>query len=205
MTTASGIHPELRGQADTGGALVALLRRAVVVALCSQMVGCTFLYCSGGGPLRREELGDWVGLAARPAPESEELASLVKGLKLLDNSFLGSHHSYLEGPSIRTLHYGSYREVPFTPARHLMVKGEFNPWLRLLPGVRRGDWLYYNSAREDYRTFYAREREWGGGLLVTERLLAGSHSEAYDLTTRRRVAAQASLCVLAEVLVFHVR
>ena len=91
--------------------------------------------CSGGGPLRREELGDWAGMAPKPAPDAKQLEALVRGLKTTTNmSFIG-RFSLPGDASVFSLNCGQYYEVPFTPAPGLVVKGRMNPWLHLLPTV----------------------------------------------------------------------
>lgn len=159
------------------------------------MSGCTFFAASGGGPLKRSELGDWVGIREEALPEHEALSSIVKDLEYCSSSPLSGMYFFKEGPWASAqrgpawLNYGDPREIPFFPARGLTVKGKFNPWLRLIPSSRHGDWLYYGP-KSGSRQFYASENEWGGGMLIGDFLLAGDQANAYDIATRERVAAR---------------
>lgn len=156
------------------------------------MSGCTFFAASGGGPLKRSELGDWVGIKAETLPKPEAICSIVKDLEHCSSDWLAGTYSFQEdtpfvGPSF--LYFGDPREIPFFPARSLTVKGRFNPWLRLIPSSRHGDWLYFSS-QSGSRQFYASEDEWGAGILIGDFLLAGDQANAYDIATRERVAAR---------------
>ena len=169
--------------------LVQILFLLFVISLMS---GCTFFAASGGGPLKRSELGDWAGIRAEAPPEPEALSSIVKDLEHCSLDWFAGTYSFQEdipfGGSF--LYYGNPYEIPFIPARGLTIKGKFNPWLRLIPGSRHGDWLYF-SPKSGTRRFYASENEWGGGmLLIGDLLFAGDQVNAYDITTRERVAAR---------------
>jgi len=167
--------------------------------------GCTFFGAKGGGPLKRSELGAWAGISAQPVPEAERLSALVKGLKLTAlNPFTGEY-SWDGGPCGASLGFGDPREIPFTPARGMRVKGRFDPWARLLPGSRHGDWLYYAESRGDHREFYASETEWDLGALFLGYLLANDQADAFDVASRERVAAQRTDLFLTLLVCMRVR
>jgi len=165
---------------------VQLLLVACVLALTT---GCTFFGASGGGPLTRSQLGDWAGIEDEGAPQAEALAAIVTKIEgYSSNPFAGK--MYLKKDAWgSSLNYGDPREIPFTPTRGLHVKGKLNLWLRLIPCKRRGDWLYF-SPESGKRRFYASESEWGTGMLIGDFLLAGDRANAYDIATRRRIAAR---------------
>ncbi len=151
--------------------------------------GCAFFAASGGGPLDRAQLGDWAGIKDEGAPQAEALAAIVQTIEGYSmNPFAGEIHLVKDGLG-SSLNYGDPREIPFTPTRGLHLKGKSNPWLRLIPSKRHGDWLYY-SPESGKRRFYASESEWGAGMLIGDFLLAGDRANAYDIATRQRVAAR---------------
>ncbi len=179
--------------------------RLLLAHFCVFMTaGCTFFGASGGGPLSRSELGDWAGINDDGPPQAEALAALVEGIEACSmNPFSGELHLTKDGWG-SALNFGDPREIPFTPTRGLHIKGTFNPWLRLIPSSRHGDWLYY-SPNSDRRRFYASEDEWGAGMLVGDFLLAGDQANAYDIATRRRVAARKTTVVLSLIGYMRVR
>jgi len=161
----------------------------LVLFVVSLTTGCTFFAASGGGPLRRSQLGDWAGIKEEGPPQPEALSEIVKDLEGCSmNPFTGE--VYLrKDPWGSSLNFGDPREIPFVPTRGLCVRGKFNPWLRLIPSKRHGDWLYY-TPESDARRFYASESEWGAGILIGDFLLAGDQADAYDIATQERVAAR---------------
>ena len=167
--------------------------------------GCMFFAAKGGGPLKRSELGAWAGIAASPLPDAERLSALVKRLKLTRMNIFTGRYSQVRGPLAADLNFGHPCEYPFTPARGMRVKGRFNQWPRLLPGSRHGDWLYYVESRGNHREFYASETDWDCGFLVLGYLLADDQVDAFDVTTRERVAAQKSNIFLTPLVYMRVR
>ena len=168
--------------------------------------GCSFFALPGGGPLERDELGDWAGIAARPLPEPQHLQARVKRLAFCAHDPLDSEYSWQGGPwGCELLSFGAPREVPFTPAWGLQVMGRFNRWLRLLPGRRHGDWLYRHPSGAGSRQFYASQDEWGAGLILGDLLLRGAVCNACDVATRERVAAQQSAIVLSALGYVRIR
>ena len=160
-----------------------------VLFVISLTNGCAFFGASGGGPLSRTQLGDWAGIKDEGAPQPEALMAVVQTIEGYSmNPFAGEIHLKKDGWG-SSLNYGDPREIPFTPTRGLHIKGKFNPWLRLIPSKRHGDWLYYKPQSSD-RRFYASEGEWGSGMLFADFLLAGDKANAYDIATRQRVAAR---------------
>jgi len=156
----------------------------VVVLFVLAQSGCTFFACSGGGPLKREELGDWAGIPPKPPPDAKELESLVSKLKLTPNRTFAGKFSLRGDSGAFSINYGGVQEIPFTPAPGLKVQGRVNHWLLFVPGPQHGEWLYHDPSKENRRQFYASEDEWD--CLVAW----GERADAYDVASRERVAAQ---------------
>ncbi len=178
----------------------------ILLVLCaiSLTSGCAFFGASGGGPLDRAQLGDWAGMKDDGAPQAEELSRIVTTLEGYTSTNLSGEMVLEKDGAFSFMNFGDPREVPFTPTRGLHVKGKFNPWLRIIPSKRHGDWLYY-SPESGKRRFYASENEWGPGILVADFLLAGDRANAYDITTRERVAARKTNVVLGLIGYVRVR
>jgi len=157
---------------------------AVAVMALAQ-TGCTmFIFCDGGGPMAKEELGDWLGLAPWPAPSAEELAELVADLKQVKHAGFAGRYSLPGDAAALSIKLFYLIDVPFTPAPGLVVKGRRNPWAAFVPGWHQGHWLYFDPQKPQGRTFYAAQRQWSALLASTDR------TEAYDVATRERVAAR---------------
>jgi len=187
-----------------GAAPMVMWRRRVGVALglaaalaCAGC--CRFRYADGGGPLAREELGDWAGMPPEPAPDASALAAKLADLKAIRlPSFrpLRGEYAYTEDPHWLSTEIPDPWDFPFAPARGLVVKGTFPFWARAVPGTRRGHYVYYQPANPAARAFYAVERQWGCGLFVGDFLWSTARVDAYDAATREPVAAKAIGCVL---------
>ena len=160
-----------------------LLAVAAVVALGQS--GCMFFAASGGGPLKRSELGDWAGMAPRPMPDAQQLKTLMADLKTLPNSTFTGRYSLRGDANVFATNFNEILDVPFTPAPGLRIKGRLNPWLRFVPGPQHGDWLYYDEKDASARQFYASEDEWD--VLVGW----GERVDCWDVATGQRVAARA--------------
>jgi len=165
-------------------------RRRTMWIACAAMVlalaqtGCTFFACSGGGPLRRGELGDWAGIAAEPIPSAQDVTTRMAALKGLSSNTFAGRYSMAGDSGALAFGWLGVASVPFTPAPGLMIKGRMNPWLRLLPCTQRGDWLYYDRGDKAARQFYAVERSW------SVLLAGGNRADAWDAASRQRVAAE---------------
>jgi len=159
---------------------------------------CSFLGASGGGPLTRQELGDWAGIPARAAPAPEELGPRLDALKAIPlPSFRPGRgeYAYTEGPHWLSTAIPDPWDSPFVPARGYVVKGTFPLWRRAVPCTRRGHFVYYapsGAARE----LYALEEQWGCGLFVGDFIWSSERADAYDVASRQRVAASTMGCVL---------
>ncbi|MFW6161503.1 MAG: hypothetical protein ACODAJ_01970 [Planctomycetota bacterium] len=158
--------------------LVAVAAAAAVVT----QAGCTFFGASGGGPLRRSELGDWAGMSEMTRPAG--LQSLVAELKETPNSPFTAKYSLRGDAALFSTNFNEILDVPFTPAPGLRIKGRLNPWLRFVPGPQSGDWLYYDESDPSARQFYAAEHEWDALVAWGERV------DAWDVATGERVAAR---------------
>lgn len=156
------------------------------LALTALMLnGCTmFIFCDGGGPMERSELGDWLGLAPKPAPEPEKLAKLVDELKQVRHAGFAGRYSLPGDAATLSLKLFFLFDVPFTPAPGLMVKGRRNPWLAFIPGGQRGEWLFYDPDRPGGKQFYTSQEQWDALLIWHDR------ADAYDVATRERLAAR---------------
>jgi len=164
--------------------LLRLLWAVAAAALALAPSGCTFFACSGGGPLRQRELGDWAGLAPRAAPAAARLEALTAELKATANRPFAGRYSLRGDASYCSMTLGQILDVPFGAAPGLRIKGRLNPWLRFVPGPQHGDWLYYDESGEATRRFYAWEDEW-------DALVAwGERAEACEIASRQRVAAR---------------
>ncbi len=149
--------------------------------------GCTmFIFCDGGGPMARDELGDWLGLAPKPAPEPEKLAKLVEDLRQVKHAGFAGRYSLPGDAASLSLNFFFLFDIPFTPAPGLVVKGRRNPWRAFVPGSHHGDWLYFDPDKRDPKQFYAAQDQW------TALLVWGDRADAYDVATRERVAARAT-------------
>ncbi|MBM4036725.1 MAG: hypothetical protein FJ291_33750 [Planctomycetes bacterium] len=162
------------------------IRNLLLVALALCLSGCTMFFCDGGGPLKREELGDWLGLAARPAPEPQKLAALVQELRQIKHAGFVGRYSLPGDASVLSLKFFFLFDIPFTPAPGLVVKGRRSPWLAFVPGGQRGRWLYFVPAKPAVKQFVALQEQWDALLVWFDRV------EAYDVATRERVAARRS-------------
>ncbi len=173
---------------------------AVVAGLAALglLAGCCPLHhVSGGGPLAREELGDWAGMAPRPAPEPAALAAKVAELKAIPlpsfRPFRGEY-AYSEGP--HWLSTGIPDPWDFPPARGMVVKGTFPFWARAIPCTRRGQYVYYSPSNPAARVIYATEEQWGCALFFGDFLWSHARVDAWDAASRERVAAKTMSCFL---------
>lgn len=155
--------------------------------------GCTFFACSGGGPLKREELGNWAGLRAWPEPAPRWLRRKLARLKTIKvpsfRPFAGEY-GYTEGPHWLSTSIPDAWDVPLTPAPGYEVRGTFSLWLRAVPSTRTGHWVYTPLSDGGGREFYAGETGWGFGLFVGDFLFSNTRAEAFDTERLERVAAQ---------------
>lgn len=162
-----------------------LLALVALAALALGQCGCTmFIFCDGEGPLAREELGDWLGLEARPAPEPAELAARVEELKGMQQAGFAGRYSLPGDAASLSFRLFFLFDIPFTPAPGLVVKGRRNPWLAFVPGGQRGDWLYFDPDKPAKKRFYASQDQWDALVVWCDR------TDAYDVATRERVAAK---------------
>jgi len=98
-----------------------------------------FIFCDGGGPMAKEELGDWLGLEALPAPEPEVLAERIADLKQVKHAGFAGRYSLPGDAASLSVKLFYAIEVPFTPAPGLVVKGRKTGSV-LVPGGQHGDW-----------------------------------------------------------------
>jgi hypothetical protein len=159
----------------------------VGLAVAVAQTSCTMVYCTGDGPLKREELGDWLGLAPKPAPEPQELQRRVAELKAVESGTFAGRFSMWGDSPVFDLNCGFLFEVPFTPAPGFVVKGRINRWALLWPGGQHGDWLFFDRVHKSVREFYISEDQWDFLVVGTDR------ADAYDVATRERVAAHATV------------
>lgn len=170
-----------------------------LLALGLMAGGCRFRYADGGGPLPREELGHWSGMAPEPAPDAATLAAKLAELKAIPlPSFrpLRGEYAYTEGPHWLSTAIPDPWDFPFAPARGLVVKGSFPFWARAIPGTRRGHYLFYKPSDPAARVIYATERQWGCGLFFGDFLWSRQRVDAYVAASGERVAAKATSCFL---------
>jgi len=158
---------------------------ALAIALLAiAQSGCTmFICCDGEGPMKKEELGDWLGLAPKPAPEPQKLAGLVADLKQVKHAGFSGRYSLWGDAASLSVKFFYAMEVPFTPAPGLMVKGRKTGSV-LVPGGQHGDWLYFDPDKRIKKEFYASEDGWDCLVCWFGRW------DAYDVATRERVAAR---------------
>ncbi len=74
----------------------ALVQILFLLSVFFLMSGCTFFAASGGGPLKRSELADWVGIRAEAPPEPEALSSIVKDLEHCSLDWFAGTYSFQE-------------------------------------------------------------------------------------------------------------
>jgi len=155
-----------------------------IAGLALGQTGCTmFVLCDGGGPMKKEELGDWLGLAPKPAPEAAQLAKLVEDLKQVKHAGFAGRYSLPGDAASLSVKLFYAIELPFTPAPGLVVKGRKTGSV-LVPGGQRGDWLYFDPGKRAAKQFYASEDQWDCLLCWFGR------ADAYDVATRERVAVR---------------
>jgi hypothetical protein len=160
---------------------------------------CRFWYADGGGPLAREELGDWAGMVAEPAPDAAALAAKVAELEAIPlPSFrpLRGKYAYTEGPHWLSTTIPDPWDFPFAPARGMVVKGSFPFWARAIPCTRRGHYLFYKPSDPTARAICAAEEQWGCGLFLGDFLWSHQRVDAYDAASGERLAAKATSCFL---------
>lgn len=162
---------------------------AVAAALVVAQTGCTFFALDGGGPMRRDELGDWLGMGDMPAPSDAQLKAIIADLKTVPNKPFASQYSLRGDAQVFATNFGDILDVPFSPAPGLRIKGRQNPWLRFVPGPQHGDWYYFDEKDPTARQFYAAEDEWDALVAWGERV------DCWDVATRTRVGARASIGV----------
>jgi hypothetical protein len=182
--------------------------------------GCTFLACSGDGPLKREELGNWAKLAPWPEPEARDLRRRTARLRQIPvpsyRPFAGEY-GYREGPRGLSRLAPGPCSVPLTPAPGYAVRGTSSLWLRLAPSLRLGEWLYSpleegpaevaparegigtnppagaqpaGGAAAQKREFYAGEQARGFGFLLGDFLFWSARAEVFQTDDIERVAAE---------------
>jgi hypothetical protein len=165
----------------------------LVAAIALGSGGCTFFACSGDGPLKREELGNWAGLTPWPEPAAAAMYRRIKTLKQIPvptfRPFAG-RYGYTEGPHWLSTVLPDPWDVPLTPVPGYEVRGTFSFWLRLVPSGRNGHWVYSPADGGEGREFYAGERAQGIGLLLGDFLYSASRAEAFDTQRLDRVAAR---------------
>lgn len=165
----------------------------VLVAFC----GCSFFLADGGGPLRREELAEWVGIPREPLLEEGSLDALLRRLRYCGQRPLAGEFSLREGSWLARAGICLPGRAPFTPACGYQVRGRQRPALWLLPGRRRGEWLFHNPTGQPWRQFVATEGGWGLGLWVGDLAVGWRHASARALDSLARVAASRQEFVLA--------
>jgi hypothetical protein len=158
---------------------------ALLVGVALVQSGCTFFAAGGGGALRREELGDWLGMAPMAKPDAQRLKGLMAELRAVPNRPFGSTYSLRGDANLFSANCNEIIDVPFTPAPGLRIKGRLNPWLRFVPGSQHGDWLYYDERDATARRFYASEDEWDALVAWGERV------DCWEAASLERVAARA--------------
>ena len=172
----------------------------LVVVLPVAMCGCSFFLADGGGPLRRQELGDWAGIPEEPLIERGRLDALVRQLRYCGQKPLAGEFSLREGSWPARLGICLPFCAPFTPAFGYQVRGHRRPALWLPPGRRRGEWLFHNPFGEPWRQFVATEGGWGLGLWAGDLVFGWRHANAYALESLARVAATRSQFILGPLL-----
>ena len=151
--------------------------------------GCSFFLADGGGPLKRQELGDWAGIPREPLLQSGRLEALVRGLRFCGQKPLAGEFSFREGAWLSRLGIPLPFQAPFTPAFGYQVRGRRRPILWFLPGKRRGEWLFHNPLGEPWRQFLATESGWGLGFWAGDLIVGWRCGNAHTLDTLARVGA----------------
>ncbi|MHC4592372.1 MAG: hypothetical protein ACYS8L_06725, partial [Planctomycetota bacterium] len=165
----------------------------LVLAIALLQTGCTFFACSGGGPLKYDELGDWAGIPEEPRPSIEEIQYLREKRDWPSLPFSGEYKYAGKLGGFAINFPGHPYNVPFTPVKGLEVRWKVQDWHRLLPSSRHGAYSYGAAVKQGVapgRELCAAESEWGCGLLIGDFILAGDTANAYDSPTGERVAAQ---------------
>jgi hypothetical protein len=180
---------------------MAMIRRVVILTLVGMVVvsttGCTFFACSGGGPLRYDELGDWAGIPERKLT-SEQIAELRGGddWGFVDWGAMWRTGRWRFPADLWTLWLpmpGHTWRVPFTLARGYELRYVFPRYKWWYPSARDGAMLFVAPAKRrdsGVREFHASQHQWGLGILIGDLLLAGSTANAYESSTGTRVAAE---------------
>ena len=161
----------------TRTAMVKAVASAAAALALMQAGCCTFLRSRGGGPLKREELGDWAGLALMPLPEREEARRQVRRLARILNDRMDGEYVDVHG-------------VSFAPTEGVMVRRIGHPWTWGLPGHRHADVLACNAAIKDSRQFLGTVEGWGLGGYVGDYVHAWRQITLSDVETGEPVAAK---------------
>ncbi len=182
---------------DVKQAMSRMLCAAAAAAALTLTGCCTFLREHGGGPLRRQELGDWAGMQAEPELDPKDLRQNEEKLRLCITDIFAGEYSTSQEHQLQS----------HPLAAGLDLEGRSDPWLHLIASVRQADWLFHRRYAESARRFYAREVKWGLGWLLPlpfgELLFCGRQIDAYDVDSGKRVGAVRSSIFLTPL--FYIR
>jgi len=168
---------------------------ALLAALAVTQTGCTMDPCSGGGPLKRDELGDWAGMAAPPAPGVASLQKRARKLATCTNDPSTCERVWEAGSRDVSIEWGRLGSIPLEPAYGMEIRAKFNNPLNLaVLGESEREYLYTKPQSDGGRSVYAINRE---SCYV---FLGGEQADGYDVATGRRVAAQKQTVALSYLL-----
>jgi hypothetical protein len=120
----------------------------------------------------------------------------LKSIELPSFSPFRGEYAYTEGPHWLSTAIPDPWDFPFARTPGHVVKGTFPLWRRAIPSTRHGHFVYYDPSRSEAREFYALEKQWGCGLFIGDFIWFTQRVDAYDVTTRERVAAGTKACFL---------
>ncbi len=172
--------------------LVGLL--AVTGALAS---GCTFFACDGGGPLTRDELGDWAAISEGAKPTAEEMRQLHEGDDWGPFDWgayfrTGHWRIDLSMPRPGLVDWEPHSSLDFPTMPGYETRFMYPSYRWLFPSARHGVSLIMPKAgrqASDLRKFFGSRHGYGLGFILGEFLLSGSTRNLYDNSTQERVAA----------------
>jgi len=153
------------------------LRVTLLAALVVTQTGCTMYLCSGGGPLQRNELGDWAGIKDTSLPQGSQLRKAIDELKAQP--------------------IGLTLTDKASPGRTLIRKFRLTTplWLRLFPSPSGSQELLYDASAERPRELLTVKQGWDLGAVIPAvapgTFTGTERSSTFIASTRERVGATA--------------
>jgi len=135
---------------------------AIIMGALAALNGCSFFHCSGGGPLTREELGNWAGIP-------DTAGSDVKSLRLKAEKL---------------------KSEPPKPYELWVVHARGEGRFGFLPGSSNYERMSWRELDGGGKVeIYSAGTTWGSGAFIGDIIAGGRLNNAYDLASGMRIAA----------------